>query len=28
LLVRVDGDQDPQEVTAEILDVLSERGIG
>jgi adenylate kinase len=27
LLVRVDGDQDPQEVTAEILDVLSERGI-
>ena len=27
LLVRVDGDQDPQEVTAEILDVLAERGI-
>jgi adenylate kinase len=27
LLVRVDGDQDPQKVTAEILDVLSERGI-
>jgi adenylate kinase len=27
LLFRVDGDQDPQEVTAEILDVLSERGI-
>jgi adenylate kinase len=27
LLVRVDGDQDPQEVTAQILDALSERGI-
>ena len=27
LLVRVEGDQDPQEVTAEILDVLAERGI-
>ena len=27
LLVRVDGDQDPQEVTAEILDILAERGI-
>ena len=27
LLVRVDGDQDPQEVTAEIIDVLAERGI-
>ena len=28
LLVRVDGDQDPQEVTADVLDVLTERGIG
>ncbi len=28
LLVRVDGDQDPQEVTADILDALAERGIG
>jgi adenylate kinase len=27
LLVRVDGDQDPQEVTAEILDILADRGI-
>jgi adenylate kinase len=27
LLVRVDGDQDPQDVTAEILDVLADRGI-
>jgi adenylate kinase len=27
LLVRVDGDQDPQEVTAQILEVLSERGV-
>jgi adenylate kinase len=27
LLVRVDGDQDPQEVTADILDVLADRGI-
>ncbi|MBW4029342.1 MAG: adenylate kinase [Acidobacteria bacterium] len=28
LLVRVDGDQDPQDVTADILEVLNERGIG
>ena len=28
LLTRVDGDQDPQEVTAEILDALAERGVG
>jgi adenylate kinase len=28
LLVRVDGDQDPQEVTADILETLLERGIG
>ncbi|HEY5121881.1 MAG TPA: nucleoside monophosphate kinase, partial [Acidimicrobiales bacterium] len=27
LLERVDGDQDPQDVTAEILDILAERGI-
>ena len=27
LLVRVDGDQDPQDVTADILDALDERGI-
>ncbi len=27
LLVRVDGDQDPQEVTADILDALAERGL-
>ena len=27
LLVRVDGDQDPQTVTAEILDALAERGV-
>ena len=27
LLVRVEGDQDPQDVTAEILDILAERGI-
>ncbi len=28
LLARVDGDQDAQDVTADILEVLSERGIG
>jgi adenylate kinase len=28
LLVRVDGDQEPSEVTADILDALGERGIG
>ena len=28
LLVRVDGDQDPQEVTADIRDALAARGIG
>lgn len=28
LLARVDGDQDPQEVTADILEVLLERGLG
>jgi adenylate kinase len=27
LLERVDGDQDPEDVTAEILDILAERGI-
>ncbi len=27
LLVRVEGDQDPQEVTADILEVLAERGL-
>ncbi len=27
LLVRIDGDQDPQTVTAEILDALAERGV-